>query len=124
MAVKYWRWPIKSEPCSNGVMLMDGNIYNLNLDYLIVAHELILTGNHEQALLCLGLTMDAVNLLKNLPIAELKKLARSDVFSFAPRFPASQWAAFLSNEPIGNQPGEQSVRHLRILLAKPSLKPL
>ena len=41
---------------------MDENIYNLNLDYLILAHELIQSGRIQQAMVSLGLTPEAVNI--------------------------------------------------------------
>lgn len=31
---------------------MDENLYNLNLDYLIAAKELILSGNEQKAMFC------------------------------------------------------------------------
>ncbi|MEQ1531712.1 MAG: transcriptional regulator, partial [Methylococcales bacterium] len=64
-----------------------------------------------------------VKLLSTLPVNQLKRLAHSDVLSFAPRFPASHWAAFLLKEPVCHQPEENAIRQLRLMLAKPSLKP-
>jgi len=105
------------------VVMMDENIYNLNLDYLILAHELVQAGFHQQAMVSMGLTAEAIELISTLPVNQVKKLARSDVLSFAPRFPASFWKAFLQNESIGHKPEENAVRQLRVLLAKPSVKP-
>jgi len=102
--------------------MIDENLYNLNLDYLILAHELVQAGSHQHAMISLGLTTEAISLLTTLPVNQIKKLARSDVLSFAPRFPASQWAAFLQKQPVGYQPEENAIRQLRLLLAKPSLK--
>lgn len=102
---------------------MDDNIYNLNLDYLILAHALIQSGRKQQAMVSLGLTPEAVNILSELPTDQLKALARTDVLSFAPRFPVSSWPIFLRNEPVGNEPFEQRARRLRMFIGKPGLKP-
>ena len=101
---------------------MDDNIYNLNLDYLILAHELIQSGRNQQAMVSLGLTPEAVTLLSTIPVNQLKILARSDVLSFAPRFPVSSWPTFLRNEPVGNEPFEQRARRLRMFMGKPGFK--
>lgn len=115
--------PIKSGQCSDWVSAMDDNIYNLNLDYLILARELIQSGRNQQAMVSLGLTPEAVNMLSTMPVDQLKALARSDVLSFAPRFPVSSWPTFLHNEPVGNEPFEQQARRLRMFLGKPGSKP-
>jgi hypothetical protein len=102
---------------------MDNNIYNLNLDYLILAHELIQSGRNQQAMVSLGLTPEAVNILSTMPVDQLKALARSDVLSFAPRFPVNSWPTFLRNDPVGNEPIEQRARRLRMFVGKPVGKP-
>lgn len=101
---------------------MDDNIYNLNLDYLILAHELIQSGRKQQAMVSLGLSPEAVTILSEIQIDQLKALARSDVLSFAPRFPVSSWPTFLRNEPVGNEPFEQRARRLRMFMGKPGTK--
>ena len=63
------------------------------------------------------------NILSTMPVAQLKALARSDVLSFAPRFPVSSWPTFLRNEPVGSEPLEQRARRLRMFLGKPGIKP-
>ena len=123
MEKRYWPLQIKSGPSSDWVSAMDDNIFNLNLDYLILAHELIQSGRSQQAMVSLGLTPEAVKILSTMPVAQLKALARSDVLSFAPRFPVSSWPAFLRNEPVGNEPFEQRARRLRMFLGKPGIKP-
>ena len=102
---------------------MDNNIYNLNLDYLILAHELIQSGRNQQAMVSLGLTPEAVNILSTMPVDQLKALARSDVLSFTPRFPVNSWPTFLRNDPVGNEPIEQRARRLRMFVGKPVSKP-
>ena len=62
MEKRYWSLQIKSGQCSDWVSAMDDNIYNLNLDYLILAHELIQSGRIQQAMVSLGLTPEAVNI--------------------------------------------------------------
>lgn len=98
---------------------MDENIYNLNLDYLILAHELIQSGRKQQAMVSLGLTPEAVTILAKMPVDQLKVLARSDVLSFAPRFPVNSWRTFLRNEPMVSEPFEQRALRLRMFLSKP-----
>jgi flagellar transcriptional activator FlhD len=98
---------------------MDENIYNLNLDYLILAHELIQSGRKQQAMVSLGLTSEAVTILAKMPVDQLKVLARSDVLSFAPRFSVHSWRTFLRNEPMVSEPFEQHALRLRMLLSKP-----
>jgi len=101
---------------------MDDNIYHLNLDYLILAHELIQSGRQQQAMVSLGLTPEAVSILAEMPVDQLKALARSDVLSFAPRFPASAWRTFLHNEAVGGEAMEQRARRLRLVLGKSGVK--
>jgi flagellar transcriptional activator FlhD len=98
---------------------MDENIYNLNLDYLILAHELIQSGRKQQAMVRLGLTPEAVTILAKMPVDQLKVLARSDVLSFAPRFPVNSWRTFLRNEPTVSEPFEQRALRMRMFLSKP-----
>jgi len=118
MDERYWPLPLKSGPYSDRVISVDDNIYHLNLDYLILAHELIQSGKQQQAMVSLGLTPEAVNILAKMPIDQLKVLARSDVLSFAPRFPVSSWPSFLRNEAVGTDPFEQRARRLRMVLGK------
>jgi hypothetical protein len=101
---------------------MDDNIYHLNLDYLILAHELIQSGRQQQAMVSLGLTPEAVSILAQMPVDQLKALARSDVLSFVPRFPVSAWRTFLRNEAVGGDAMEQRARRLRLVLGKSGVK--
>lgn len=101
---------------------MDTNIYHLNLDYLILAHELIQSDQAQKAMVCLGLTPEAVSILANMPVTQLKKLARSDVLCFAPRFSAYAWGQFLRNETLGNDLNEQQALKLRLVLGKSSAR--
>lgn len=75
---------------------MDENLYKLNLDYLIVAQSLILSESEQKAMFCLGLTADAVSLLRKMSLEQLKILARSDCLTFIPRFNLHKWSAFLN----------------------------
>lgn len=102
---------------------MDENIYNLNLDYLNLAHELIQTGRKQQAMVSSGLTPEAVTILAKMPVDQLTALARSDVLSFAPRFPVSSWrTTFLRNEPMASEPFEQRALRLRMFVSRPRIK--
>jgi hypothetical protein len=76
---------------------MDENLYKLNLDYLIVAQSLIFSEREQKAMFCLGLTTDAVSLLKKMPLEQLQSLARSDCLTFVPRFNPHKWSKFLSD---------------------------
>ncbi len=75
---------------------MDENLYKLNLDYLIVAQSLIFSESEQKAMFCLGLTSDAVSLLRKMPLEQMKILARSDCLTFIPRFNPHKWSAFLN----------------------------
>lgn len=97
---------------------MDENIYNLNLDYLILAHALIQSGRKQHAMVSLGLTPEAVTILAKMPVDQLKMLARSDLLSFAPRFHVNSWRTFLRNEPTVSEPFEQRALRLRMFLSK------
>ena len=77
---------------------MDENLYNLNLEYLIVAQALILAENEQKAMFCLGLSPEAVSLLRTMPLTQLKMLARSEYLTFIPRFNPHKWAEFLQHE--------------------------
>ena len=79
---------------------MDENLYKLNLDYLIVAQSLIFSDSEQKAMFCLGLTTEAVSLLRKMPLAQLKSLARSDCLTFVPVI--CPWRTFSSSlAPIG-----------------------
>lgn len=75
---------------------MDENLYKLNLDYLIVAQSLIFSESEQKAMYCLGLTTEAVSLIRKMPLEQLKNLARSDCLTFVPRFNAHKWSKFLN----------------------------
>jgi hypothetical protein len=99
-------------------VLMDSEIFRMNLHYLILAHEMIHSGREQQAMLTLGLTPEAVNILSRTPVEQLKELASGHVLYFAPRFPASCWRTFLRNEDKGQDTREQKARRLRMFVAK------
>ncbi len=102
---------------------MDINIYHLNLDYLILAHELIQSGQAQKAMVSLGVTQEAASILANMPVTQLKELARSDVLCFAPRFSACAWGKFLRNESLANDLNEREALKLRLVLGKSSIQP-
>jgi hypothetical protein len=70
---------------------MDRDIYNLIFLYLLKARELAVSGQEHKAILQLGLSPEAVPVLKRLPMAKLEELAQSNVTCFAMRFPAQFW---------------------------------
>jgi hypothetical protein len=95
---------------------IDKNIYALNLDYLVLAHELIFAGQPQQAMTRLGLSPDAVSLLANMRIDQLTLIAESDILTFAPRFHASYWSNFLNNDFLGTDMNEQRARRLHSII--------
>jgi len=103
-------------------MTIDNVIYNLNLDYLMLAHELIHTGQKQQAMVCLGLTSDTVEMLYNLPIHQLKELARSDVLRFALRFPQGSLPIHLTNKSENQTYSEHQARQLRMIVSRQAIK--
>lgn len=98
-------------------------MYNLNLDYLIAAKELILAGNEQKALFCLGLTPEAIPLIKGMSIKQLKLLARSDYLKFVPRFNPNQWEEFLQNANAEDDSTESRANQLLLFLPCPTDKP-
>lgn len=82
---------------------MNENLYQLNLDYLIVAQSLIFSESEQKAMFCLGLTNEAVSLLRKMPLEQLKNLARSDCLTFIPRFNPHTWSKFLNVEKTETQ---------------------
>lgn len=101
---------------------MDENLYKLNLDYLIVAQSLIFSGSEQKAMFCLGLTTEAVSLLRKMPLAQLKSLARSDCLTFAPRFNPHKWSKFLTVEK-NEDPNALDARTIDLLMLLPSHPP-
>jgi len=101
---------------------MDDNLYNLNLDYLIAAKELILAGNEQRALFCLGLTPEAITLIRNMSIKQFKLLARSDYLKFAPRFNPNQWEEFLQSVNADDDSAESRATELLMYLPCPADK--
>ena len=101
---------------------MDDNLYNLNLDYLIAAKELILSGNEQRALFCLGLTPEAITLIRNMSIKQFKLLARSDYLKFAPRFNPNQWEEFLQSVNADDDSAESRATELLMYLPCPADK--
>ncbi|WP_020482760.1 flagellar transcriptional regulator FlhD [Methylomonas sp. MK1] len=94
---------------------MDENLYKLNLDYLIVAQSLIFSGSEQKAMFCLGLTNEAVSLLRKMPLAQLKSLARSDCLTFVPRFNPHKWSKFLNVEK-NEDPNALDARTIDLLM--------
>lgn len=95
---------------------MDENLYNLNLDYLIAAKELILSGNEQKAMFCLGLTPEAISLLRKMSIKQFKQLARSDYLKFTPRFNPNHWEEFLQTGNSDSDCAESRANELLMFL--------
>lgn len=70
---------------------MDRDIHHLVFHYLLKARELAISGQEHKAILQLGLSPEALPLLKRLPIAKLEELAQANVTCFAIRFPSQFW---------------------------------
>lgn len=96
---------------------MNGNLYNLNLEYLIVAQTLILSGSEQKAMFCLGLTPEAISLLRTMPLAQLKTLARAEYLSFIPRFNPHQWSEFLQEKKPQPDTIDEQARELLMILS-------
>lgn len=96
---------------------MDEDIYNLHLDYLILAQEMVLSGFEQKAMFSLGLTAEAVSILKKLPSHQLKNIARKEILSFTPRFNAVNWNCYLKSEttPIQDASEARAREFLRLL---------
>lgn len=99
---------------------MDEDIYNLHLDYLILAQELVLAGMEQKAMFSLGLTQEAVVILKKLPSHQLKNIARKEIVSFTPRFNAANWSSYLQNEKIAPDQDASEMRAREFLRLMPS----
>ena len=95
---------------------MDENLYNLNIEYLIVAQQLILSGGDQKAMFCLGLSPEAVSNLKIMSIKQLKQLARSKYMLFTPRFNQCNWEEFLQSEESDSVSSEEIARDLLMFL--------
>lgn len=95
---------------------MDENLYNLNLEYLIVAQALILSENEQKAMFCLGLTPEAVSMIRTMPLTQLKMLARSEYLTFIPRFNPHKWAEFLHPERSEPSTSDKRARDLLMFL--------
>jgi hypothetical protein len=95
---------------------MDENLYNLNLEYLIVAQALILSESEQKAMFCLGLTSEAVSLLRNMPLTQLKLLARSEHLTFIPRFNPHKWGEFLQIEKREPETSDKRARELLMFI--------
>ncbi|OQW67944.1 MAG: transcriptional regulator [Proteobacteria bacterium ST_bin11] len=95
---------------------MDENLYNLNLEYLIVAQTLILSASEQKAMFCLGLTPEAVSLLRTMPLTQLKIVARSEHLTFIPRFNPHKWGEFLQIEKRESETSDKRARDLLMFL--------
>lgn len=74
---------------------MEDSLYHLQLDYLLLAREMVLSGQEEQAMFSLGLTPEAVGILKKLHVQQIREIARRECLAFTPRFNASFWGRYL-----------------------------
>jgi hypothetical protein len=99
---------------------MDEDIYNLNLDYLILAQALVLAGMEQKAIFSLGLTQDAIAILKKIPAHQLKHIARKEIVSFTPRFNAANWSNYLHHENVVSDHEAPDVRAREFLRLMPN----
>ena len=70
---------------------MDRDICNLIFLYLLKARELVVSGQEHRARIQLGVSPEAIPVLKRLPMAKLAELAQSDSTCFAMRAPPQFW---------------------------------
>jgi hypothetical protein len=79
---------------------MEDSLYHLQLDYLLLAREMVLSGQEEQAMFSLGLTPEAVSILKKLQVQQIREIAQRECMAFTPRFNASFWSRFLQVDQL------------------------
>lgn len=77
---------------------MEESLYQLQLDYLMLAREMVLGGQEQKAMFSLGLTPEAVGILKKLPAQKIREIAQRECLAFTPRFNASYWSSYLLSE--------------------------
>ncbi|MCK9608922.1 MAG: flagellar transcriptional regulator FlhD [Methylomonas sp.] len=97
---------------------MDDNLYNLNLDYLLVAKEMIATGDAHKAQFYLGLPAEAIEILRNMTTKQMKALAGSDYLKFCPRFNPSHWREFMETQTFASESPEHRAKELLMILAQ------
>ncbi|WP_445368190.1 flagellar transcriptional regulator FlhD [Methylomonas sp. BW4-1] len=95
---------------------MNENLYNLNLDYLLVAKELIAAGEDHKAVFYLGLPPDAITILRQMSIKRIRELARSDCLRFVPRINTNHWAEFMATQSVNADSSDQRAKALMMLL--------
>jgi len=95
---------------------MNENLYNLNLDYLLVAKELIAAGEDHKAVFYLGLPPDAISILRQMSIKRIRELARSDCLRFVPRINPNHWAEFMATQSVNADSNDQRAKALMMLL--------
>lgn len=91
---------------------MDRDIHHLVFHYLLKARELAISGQEHKAVLQLGLSPEALSLLKRMPIAKLEELAQSNVTCFALRFPSQFWKDWGQENATGPMPESLSLHLL------------
>jgi len=97
---------------------MDNDLYNLNLDYLLVAKGMIAAGDAYKAQFYLGLPTDAIEILRNMPIKQMKALAGSDYLKFSPRINPSHWREFIEIQTFATDSPEHRAKELLSILAQ------
>ncbi|WP_445368863.1 flagellar transcriptional regulator FlhD [Methylomonas sp. BW4-1] len=97
---------------------MEESLYQLQLDYLMLAREMVLGGQEQKAMFSLGLTPEAVAILKKLPAQKVREIAQRECVAFTPRFNASYWSCYLlSEQPADDKLAcEYQARDLLILI--------
>jgi hypothetical protein len=97
---------------------MEDSLYHLQLDYLLLAREMVLSGQEEQAMFSLGLTPEAVSILKKLQVQQIREIAQRECMAFTPRFNASYWSRYLQADQSAHEGDacDSQARDLLILL--------
>ena len=62
---------------------MEDSLYHLQLDYLMLAREMVLSGQEEQAMFSLGLTPEALGILKKLQVQQIREIALRETLSIS-----------------------------------------
>jgi len=78
--------------------VVDFDLYELNLFYLLKAREMAMNGKSQSASLAIRMPLDVVNRLPLLPMEKIRILAGSGMLCFSSRLPEKFWREFQNVE--------------------------
>ncbi len=81
--------------------VVDPDLYELNLFYLLKAREMAMNGKAQGASLTMGIPQDVANRLPALPLEKIRTLASSGMLCFSSRLPEKFWREFQHTEMDG-----------------------